>query len=174
MDVSLDHSYSFNLRVDTKGSFGGVNIFNNPSIAAGAGSASSWIIYANSTGNWLLRNGNRSGGVIGDVDTGMALTAGTTYSFTINVDEDTNSWVAQIYNGSTTYTSSTLGFRTSAATDGDTLNFTASNVNTASTWVYSIDSVSVIPEPSSYALLAPVLLSLALLRRGVRFSRQAR
>lgn len=167
VDITQDHSYSFNLRLDSFSS-GQFTIHNNIAGQTGTGSADSWIIYTSPGGNWTLRNGNNAGGITGDVDSGILATTGIVYSFNITVNETTNKWAATISNGTTSFSSSSpLGFRTSAANDGTYLEFGGINVSNGTTLAFSLDALTVtsIPEPASFALIAGALLGLVVVTK---------
>ncbi len=114
----------------------------------GTGPTNTWVVsgyYNNGSPVWSVLNGDRAGGSTRVVTT-MPLVVGTVYTMVVNVDPVTKSWTVSIGNGTTQYTSSTLGFRNAAASgSGNTLYFGAVVRDTTGTLGYSLDSLSVTP-----------------------------
>lgn len=163
VDISLDHTISFDFRGETAltaGTSQSYNLFASTSTSrTGLDNTDTWAFKVEN-GTWRVMNGNKAGGGT-YVNTGVSYVAGTTYDFTISVDADTQSYTASIYNGSTTYTSGVLGFRSSSAVDGTNLYFGASGSASGQSFSFSLDNLSVVPEPSTLLLGALALLPLA-------------
>lgn len=130
-----------------------------PATANGNFQANTWNFYS---------GGSTTG--FGDgtiVSSGIALTTGTTYYFTIVNDPVTRTYVATVSNGTTSFTSGTLNWRDrSVGSSGG--YFTASLITTNSNEVRSasIDNILIVPEPSSAMLLIPAGALLLRRRRG--------
>jgi hypothetical protein len=179
VDNTLPVVFSFDLRIDTLTGWDAtsdaitLNANNASGTTYGASGNSSWIIraYGATSGGatasqWAFYNGAADGGGFSSanfVSSGMTVSAGTTYSFTIVSDPDTKKYVTTISNGTTTVTSASMGWRATSASDG--IGFSSEISATDDNVSWSLDSVSIanIPEPST-ALLGGLGL-LALLRR---------
>ena len=169
--VTAAYQVSYSLRLDTLGNFNNVNDYislSDSATSGGTSTTSSFFIRAfgavsgtANAGVWAFYNGPQNGGGYNSnlwINSSMALTAGTTYSFTINIDPTTKTYSVSIFDGSTTATATGLGFRSNSFSGGSYLNFTTRNdaATTSDTIAYSLDNISVsaIPEPSTYAALA--------------------
>jgi hypothetical protein len=109
------------------------------------------------TFNVLDGNHNGSGTPIG---TGIALTTGTVFKFTVTNHPDTRTWDVEITNGTNTFTRAGLGWRNNVSSVGGYLNIRGGTVLAPNERNLSIDSVSitqVVPEPTCVAALAPCL-----------------
>lgn len=114
---------------------------------------------------WLFYNGAATGAGGLDVtrfqNSGMTIATGTTYSFTVTNDPATKTYSVSIFDGTTTVSSSNLGWRASTASNGIAFN---QRVNLGTDVIgYSLDNISIVPEPGSITLFG--LAGLALLRR---------
>lgn len=94
--------------------------------------------------------------VLGSVATGgngttLAMVAGTTYSFTIEVFSDTQTWNVAVTDGTTT--ASSTGLKWWGTTTQPFIGFGARGSAGSETRSFSVDNVSVVPEPGSMALL---------------------
>jgi hypothetical protein len=150
-DFRVDSIDAANMRYD---------LFENATRATGATSAS--YNFRTADGVWNYFNGETL------VATTMAFNAGTTYSFSIELDAVNSTYAFTIDDGTTSVSSSsdaafrTAGFATDTATGSDGgrwLTFNANettNILSQST-TFSLDNISItssIPEPSSAAALA--------------------
>lgn len=172
VDVSLDHTISFDFRGGTtlvSATSQSYNLFaSTNSSRSGLDNTDTWAFKVEN-GTWRVMSGNNAGGGA-YLNTGMNFAAGTTYSFTVSVDADTKTYTASIYNGSSTYTSGTLGFRSSSAVDGSYLYFGASGSDSGQSYSFSLDNLNVVPEPSGAFLAVGALAFLPLIRRRVHRS----
>jgi hypothetical protein len=146
---SSSYTVSFNFRLDT--ALAGAQVFNiyaaNTGSAGGPSGADLWEIsvQANSaSGKWKIGGGT----------TTITAIQGVTYSFNLTITPGTG-YTASIYDGTTTYTtSSSIAFRNGSST-GDYLYFGATSVAASTTVDYSIDSISIstaaVPEPADVA-----------------------
>ncbi|WAC20688.1 PEP-CTERM sorting domain-containing protein [Luteolibacter sp. SL250] len=130
-----------------------------------------------SDGEWYFYDGSSSTTtsentfVPGDMQmTGMMLQSGVVYSFTVTVDPASQTYSASINDGSTFFSAASLNFRNQGATNGAS-NLLFGGATTGSptadhvlTW--SIDSINVVPEPSS-GLLAGLSGLLCFVRRRI-------
>jgi len=153
---------SFDFRVDTLVANLRYDIFDNQTRANAPGTVTSWQLEA-LNGLWYVRNGAT------DTSTGLAYSAGTTYSISVTVDNTTAKWNYSIFDGTTTVSGTALSFRATTlanATVTDTglsgarwLMVAASEIVDASatSTTFSLDNVIInsaaIPEPSTTALL---------------------
>lgn len=186
VDTSLDHTITFSLRLDSTngfaaggdvfGAFGGSTASNN------FVGTSTWAVRAMGAAigssvpsmTWAAYNGGQDGGLFNSgnlvqVGTGLSLVQGTVYTFTIDVQPSTLSYDVSVTNGVNTVSQTGLGFRSSSAPANPFVSFgsqfsTTSGVLT-DTLTFSADSVTVVPEPSTVALLMGGLVGLIALRR---------
>lgn len=169
---SSSYKISFTLRMDdltgysSSGDYFGIfaSPFNNPTATAAANQT--WGMYAQGDGNITLSSGPGDGGTPITVNTGIALATGKTYTFDITVNPGTNTWVAKISDGTTSFTSEALGFRTNG-NDGHILHVNTLMSGSTDDWTYSLSGVTIttVPEPSSVALLGAGAVCAALLGR---------
>ncbi len=173
VDRSKAHSVSFLFRLDSElGSFNRMFFFDSG--AAGTTNAESagttWIVRVLSSGAVQLYDGAAA-----FQPAGVSLTQGEVFKMTINISPEAiaadSSYTVQIDNLTTPgagYTSEALAFYTPATSVGGYLSF-SSRVDAGNETRFSLDSIHVIPEPSSFALvgvaaflaLAPRLRKLA-------------
>jgi hypothetical protein len=179
VDITVPVTFTFDLRVDTLTGFDTVNDYLSAhanSSAAGTNynvsSNSSYIIRAygaspsagKNANEWLFYNGAGDGGSFSAANfqnSGMTVGAGTTYSFTVTNDPATKKYSVSIFDGTNTVSSSNLGWRSSSASNGIAFNNRASAVTDVES--YSIDNISIVPEPGTVTLVG--LAGLAVLRR---------
>lgn len=105
---------------------------------------------------WAWYDGNADNGSFDTnllVDSGMLMEAGVTYSFTINVDVDNMSYDVTIDNGTASVSGTNLGWRSSL--DHTENWFIAGSKQDLSSdgLSYSIDNISIVPEPATMLLL---------------------
>ncbi|PAW78903.1 MAG: hypothetical protein B9S32_05855 [Verrucomicrobia bacterium Tous-C9LFEB] len=160
-------TYSFTFRSDV--SIGGsgqyLAIVNATGPTSGTGPSNTWEITADG-GGWKV------GGVaLGFLGGGT----GTDYQFTINSDPISKTYNVTILNLNNlqSVTSVTANYRNALATTENTyLNFISTATGTAlvgSTIGFSIDNISVVPEPNSMALIVASCALFAILGKGRRF-----
>ncbi len=106
---------------------------------------------------WTFRDGN------GRISSGMTIETGVVYSFTLTVDPQNLSYVVSIDNGTTTVASDPLAYRTTSPGARPWLNFGSRDQTEGQTITYSLDNLSIVPEPASLSLMG--LSGLALLHR---------
>lgn len=175
---------SFDLRIDSVSGWNSTNDYITLSTGgsgnASPGGGSTFIIraYGANIGTavantWAFYNGGKDGLGFNTslfISSGMAVTSGTTYKFTIDLNPAALTYVATINNGTTSISSAAMGYRTNLA-NKSTFQINSMNSAPADTFAYSLDSVgiTVIPEPSSYAALGGFgAIGLALYRRRRR------
>lgn len=195
IDYTLPHTIDFKYRVnetlDGSTTFTSIDdryqIFDSTAVSVGA--TASWFIgcyggtgsYVDSSmvGKWLVYDG---GGHDSPVDTTMALsrqvntgitvTTGTIYDFHVEVDPETYTYDVTISTGGTELYDSTtlfpdgLGWRTNAADVAGIVGFLGNVTTTADTRDFSVDSIHIVPEPST--LLMVVLGGMVLAGVGRR------
>ena len=143
----------------------------------GLGGGASFLIsgFGATTGNaigqtWAFYNGNRDGAAWNGnnyVSTGISITTGTVYTFSVSLDPATRSWTGTVSNGTSSYTSSALGFRTSAYSANGTFILGMQESNTSKNLTASFDSLSIVPEGQTWALATfGLMLFLAKMRKA--------
>jgi len=188
VDVALPHTIDFLYRVNEtlEGSttFKHFNdryqIYDGPDNAVGA--SSSWFIScyggtdatyltdANMVGKWVVYNGlHDQGGLLASrqVNTGVTVTAGTIYAFHIEIDPSTYTYDVTISSGGSELYDSTdlyqngLGWRTSDSTVEGFVHFNGT-VNAATDLrKFSLDSIRIVPEPSTLLMVISAVMILA-------------
>jgi hypothetical protein len=174
-------SFSFDLRIDSLVGWDNANDYltvhaNNSLSTYNVSAASSFIIRAfgaspaagKNANEWLFYNGASNAGgysAANFLNSGMTITAGTTYSFTIINDPATKKYNASIFDGVNTVSASDLGWRSSVASTALALNQRVGNSGDSLT--YSLDNILIqeAPEPTSISLALLGGLSLIALRR---------
>ncbi len=183
--ATLPITISFDLSIDNMGDF--LNTATNHFFLAQSNSASSnptsntnWLIYGYGgtdsdaavgesgllatakQGQWnLLDRSNNS-----YVPTGIALTQGVLYSFTLTLDRVNKSYSVWLTDGTETFRSDSLSFYNTNGNFVSRLVF-SQNYQGSQSAIYSISNIGIIPEPSVLALVvgAGAVVGLAALRR---------
>lgn len=166
-------STTFDFRAD---SFTGgpvrFNLSNSYNRTPNYDSSATWVLSAYN-GLWYAGNGPGAN----FVSTGMAFTAGVTFSLAITENPVTKLWDLTISNGTTSNSLTGLNYRTAAWAAGDDsvpdarwLTFSASETGTTSVGAsatFSVDNVVLtsIPEPSTAILLGVATLGAAFMLR---------
>jgi len=129
-----------------------------------------WYVFS-----YVPLTNNQGFGTAKVIDTGISLTAGTTYHFSITI-LGAGQWNLKLSNGTTTYDSSLagspFGFRSNAALPSGNMYFgyqdVGSNTDTLPGLVsMQLDNVSVVPEPSVFVLGGlGIAVAFAFRRRG--------
>lgn len=182
---------SFDFTIDsfpTAGASGGgtaqqdrFELFGGSARAAGVTGTNSWLILGgqNLTGlkaglgaNWIFHNGAGNTNFIGAdlVDSGIPLVLGDTYRFTILDDPSTGTYIASVGNLANmagVFTTGSLGYRGAAAAD-PFIHFGARMSNNGDTAGFTVDNVSIVPEPSSLLLSSVGIFALFRRRRAQR------
>ena len=174
-------SWDFRAEVDimAAGVGGGEDRFHfagDSSFVTGSAPSNSWLIGMTESqiyaGNWYFidNNGSTAWTEANAVNTGMAVVAGTVYSFDITVNPTTGTYDASVTNGTITFSDTDLTFRNGLTGAFDTASFGMAmggdDLGTSANEM-SIDSlhISAIPEPSSLLLLSFTGLMLIFRRR---------
>jgi hypothetical protein len=192
LPYTIDFKYRVNETLANSTTFNNIDdryqIFD--STATSVGATASWFIgcyggtgsYVDSgmVGRWLVYDGgghdlpiDTSMALSRQVNTGVTVTTGTIYDFHVAVDPTDYTYDVTIKSGSTTlYDSKTLvpdglGWRTSASTSPGILGFLGNVTTTADTRNFSVDSIRIVPEPSTLLMVISAGLALAAcVRRG--------
>jgi len=176
IDLALPYRIDFTIRIDEDiaATFDEYHdryvICDGASTATGTATSNSWSILAHGAagaaahagvvGKWAFYNGRNNGNYYGTnpenlLDTGVALTMGGVYDFSVTVDPIARKWSGTVSDGITSFSQSEMGWRTSASLGFANLVFgTRADVGDE-TRAWSIDSISItqIPEPSTMTLL---------------------
>lgn len=191
VNPALPHRVAFQFRfdgnmTDFNGQFADrINLFADPGNTTTTATSNSWMMGVAAAGNgsantipaantWFFFDaGNESSnpqGFTGSnlVNTGVPLTPGTVYSFTVDVYPALSKYDATISNGTQSFTGTDLQFRnlkTAAADAPDNLYFGIQSSANTDNHAFSVDALSItaIPEPGSLALFG--IAGLTLLRR---------
>ncbi|MBN2023006.1 MAG: hypothetical protein JW809_09440 [Pirellulales bacterium] len=189
-DVTKDHQVTFKFRVEESlstfddGVYDAFQLFDASNVLSNTGNDCRWTISVNGVsdgqggfvpGNWYAQDWSTGSQV--NIDTGILLESGVVYDFEItvrNVEGYTKQrWDLTIGNGTTSFDSTLvsglengMGFRSTAATVGGYVNFSARANPNGDQRNFSINSLHVVPEPSIAAL--GVTLALAALGMGAR------
>jgi len=129
-------------------------------ITSSGGTSKTWAV-ADGAGN----------GTASFQGTGLAINQGDTYSFLIYSDPTTNTWDVTITNLDTTdsYSTTGLGYALDQATQGGSIRFlqqvTDEPSTPGTTFSASIDSIAIVPEPSSIVLIGLGMVGVALASR---------
>jgi hypothetical protein len=168
IDWSKKHSIQFSVRIDENLSqdFNHVddryqfseidNGFNNDESStwtvACYGGSNDVIANADDVGVWTFYDGDRDGGARlaeNNVASDVAVVVGQVYDFTIIMDPETQSYIGTVSNGTDTFTTETLGWRTDATAIGGWLCFDtrAGGVALPETRAFSLDDVVITQLP---------------------------
>ncbi len=164
-----------------------IDIFDRNTVGQGFGGDATWGIraYGANTGTalankWSFYNGGKDGASFNTslyVSSTMSVVVGTTYSFSIAVDPVAKTYIVTIDNGTTSISSSAMGFRTAGT--ASTLNFGAQTTGATDSMTFSVDNISIgvaaIPEPATAGLLigAAAMFLTAFGRRRFRSCKSA-
>jgi hypothetical protein len=177
VDPTLPHVISFDFRPDVALQLGSLNdrfqIFDNVGgFQSSTLSSNTWVLAAYGSGsggpigtvagNWGFISGSTSSNAFTSqtfIDTGLTITAGTTYHVEIQTDPDNKEWTASISDGNSTFNSGTLLWRNQGVnTAGTYLHWGALRTSAAASGPvtdFSLDNIAIwVPEPPSVALLA--------------------
>lgn len=122
----------------------------------------SWFVAAYGANNngaignrWAFYNGNGNGGGT-FLDTGLTITAGSVYHFTIDIDPSTSTWNATVADETASFTTPTsLGFRFPQGAGDPAIHLAVGMSDGPETRGLSIDSLRIapIPEPGTGSIL---------------------
>lgn len=160
IDLTQEISYHFYFRPENSLSDADYFIYSRVgSPAVGSDSNATWLIY-NSGTTWRFSNGNGSGGFT-TVDTGITVTAGVVYEFTVISNPVDNTYTANISSSEGDYSSSTLNYRNTSNVEGEYLQYAIRDKNpgNADEIYFSVDNIGVtqIPETNATAMLIALL-----------------
>ena len=157
------------MRVDSLTGFTSINdyltVTDGPSSAGGSSSGSSFIIraYGATPGGtmpakkWALYDGGKNAGSYNAanwVDSGMSIAAGKTYAFTIALHPVSLTYDTTISDGTTSVTTTNLGFRDNGFAIPNTLIFNARIGNATNILAASVDLITVSPKPVPAPLMS--------------------
>lgn len=155
INLSSALTYSFTLRPDSivSGSNEYFTIFSATAATNFTGGTDTWKITADG-GGWHAY----SGGTIVDLGkVGASALLGTDYQFIVYSDPTSQTWALTINNltNGTSTSSGTMVWRSTATTENSFINIVSGSGSTsAATFGYSLDNISIVPEPVTTALLA--------------------
>jgi hypothetical protein len=111
-------------------------------MAQGTALARTWAFY-NGTQNNAAWNASRY------VNTGIPLVQGTVYDFSVTLDPLTRTWIGTVTDGTTSYTSPTLGFRTASASANGMVQFGLREDTGSDNLRFSLDAIMIAAEPGT-------------------------
>jgi hypothetical protein len=153
--LAQPHTISFDFRLDSLASqltgTDAIALWNTNSTSTDTSGDNGFQIRATTSNGilqWLWFNGNKAGGGT-FVDTGMPLTEGTVYHFSIEIDPVNKEFTAFIDNGTTIVSSGTMGYRTSSAApvSRSYLAFGSRDQTSGQTLISSLDNLVVSAMP---------------------------
>lgn len=191
LDITTVHQISFLYRLDKYDTTSGqasifdVNLINQ---AVPQNSTTTWAIQTwSSTDVWRLSQGDGfagSGGtafrIVNPLESSVNVFLGDVYQFDITVDPQNNRYQATITNldyaansrstGTASYSSAWLDFVLQDEGVGGFLTYNSMiRHNAGNTIEYSIDNISIVPEPAAYgAMIAIAILAFTLIARRRR------
>jgi hypothetical protein len=122
-------------------------LFDNDTRTAGPGPLASWII-TSKDGQWQLLDGEHAGSSSEMIATGLPVVAGTTYSFSLEINPETRTWNATITDGKRSVIEKDLHFRNNTFTPERCLVFGANETAVPAlglTVRFALDSISIQP-----------------------------
>ncbi|NLE36603.1 MAG: PEP-CTERM sorting domain-containing protein [Pirellulaceae bacterium] len=167
IDWSKPHQIQFTIRIDEDVDLEGVfddeqdryNIADLTAPGARTSETCTWIVSAFSkfsdpesenflpevAGEWAFFNGNRDGEWSPDqqVNTDVVVHTGGVYDFTIVVKPGSQSYDATVSDGTTSFTATGLGWRTSATTIGGYLSFFTRSDDNGDVRAFSLDEIEI-------------------------------
>lgn len=173
--LPADTSYeiAFNIRFDSLGNMGSgeyVGIFDSTTqhqTGTSHGNQSWGLVVLDR--QLTLYNGDRAG-KISSISTGITVSDSSSYGFVITVDPTTSSWYISISHADGIYESAELGFRTAIDSDADRyVLFNTLQTQSGDSWEYSLDGLTIIPEPgTAVGLVGVAILGFVVLRHRRR------
>ncbi len=153
------YTISFTIRADSLDGFGSndfIGFFGSQGAITGTTSSSSqtWGILISSSSAISLRNGDVSGN--SSINTGLNFVESGVYTFDITIDSAARRWGASITSTEGNFTSDdNLEFRSGTNVSQHVMFNTLMNKDDSpnETWSYSVSGLTIVPEPSSSALL---------------------
>jgi len=187
VDITKPYSISLNFRYDGLGSefttfADRIAIFGDTSgIVTGTNATNTWCIgvaASNSgagggqsvfAGNWYFidNNGSNAFATGNMVDTGLAFVAGREYAIIVDIDPTTGTYSASIDDGvNDPFSASDMTFRRGAGAVNTNWLYVSTISTTASESIpFSVDNISIVPEPSVSVLFLAGLGGLVMRRR---------
>jgi len=169
-DYTQPHTITFDYRVDSFPT--GFDNFNDRIqivdanlSTAGTTGQNTWGLYViaqniwGTAGHvWTTQDGAGFAGSLTDLTPAMTVVEGTTYSFTLDLDPANNQYDVSVTDGTNTATGTDLTFRRQQGNVGGYLGYSFVGSAVGDTAELSVDSINVIPEPSSVVLFAMGML----------------
>jgi hypothetical protein len=149
------HTISFQFRIDELSDFHGrscitIGDLTRNDEVSGIDNNSAWCLRAHATASgsanefeWAVYNGDRDGtfDVNKYVNTGIALATGVTYTVKIELVPESGDWTISLSDGTKSFTSEVLGFRTQNHLPTGCLGFYRESVPANSLTAFSLDNV---------------------------------
>lgn len=120
-----------------------------PATAGGNFAAGKWEFYSGGASSTAFDQGTI-------VDSGISMVSGTTYFFTITTDPTTRTYVGTVSDGVNSFTTGTLNWRNTSANPTASGGYFVTSLTSSAPGEIrsaSLDSISIVPEPSSSLLL---------------------
>ena len=138
--------YRFVFRADSVSPESRYTIYESNKPQANSGGNATWQIAALG-GTWRVKNGSGNGGAQSEVDTGIPLEEGVSYSFLVTADPVSRTWRVDISRDGSTHSFKDLNFRTTENHLGGNLHFgfSDSQPNTGTAFQYSVGDVEISP-----------------------------
>ena len=161
MPTDSAYTLSLDLRVDSVPDSGGtINLSTGSGRSVNTDSTNFVQAIASVGGNWSFRDGIVD--VNSTVHSDIALTEGGVYHFQFDVDPVAKSYAVSLSDGTDTFNSETIYFRNQTDTaSASTAYFELGAQYGSGAYGFSLDNVSLVPEPSTLILAALALLGLA-------------
>ena len=147
------YTLSLDLRVDSVPDSGGTINLSTGSYRSVNTDASNFVqVNGNRGGNWTFQAGS--------VNSGIAMTEGGVYHFQFDVDPVAKSYAVSLSDGMNTFDSGAISFR-NQTDSASTAYFELGAQYGSGAYGFSLDNISLVPEPSTLILAALALLGSA-------------
>ncbi|HBO44018.1 MAG TPA: hypothetical protein DD670_08810 [Planctomycetaceae bacterium] len=112
-----------------------INSFGAESVSTGGNVTEEMV------GKWCFTDGDNAGTVVNLINSGIALTTGGVYEFTVDLDPTTRTYDVSVFDGISTGSATDLHWRSAALNVGGFLNFAFCADSVGETRAWSIDEI---------------------------------